>query len=90
MIRRETFLKELSVAVPESGAVVIEHMADNDGLLLHLLMGDLVRMTVSSYAAGEVAVTHRLLAFIDTCLAAPAAKARLFEKRLKWMEDDDA
>lgn len=48
MIRRETFLKELSVAVPESGAVVIEHMADNDGLLLHLLMSDLVRMSVSS------------------------------------------
>lgn len=31
-------------------------------------MSDLVRMTVSSYAAGEVAVTDRLLAFIDTCL----------------------
>lgn len=70
MIRREDFLEELAVAVPESGDVVAEHLADNDGLLLllHLLMSDLLRMTVSTYAAGEVAVTERLLAFIDWCL----------------------
>lgn len=68
MIRREDFLEELTVAVPESGDAVSEHLADNDGLLLHLLISDLLRMTVSSYAAGEVAVTDRLLAFMDRCL----------------------
>ena len=70
MIRRETFLEELGVAVPEAGDVVAEHLADNDGLplLLHLLMSDLLRMTVSTYIAGEVAETDRLLAFIDWCL----------------------
>ena len=68
VIRREDFLEELSVAVPESGDLVAEHLADNDGLLLHLLMSDLMRLSVSSYAAGEVAVTDRLLAFIDWCL----------------------
>jgi hypothetical protein len=67
VIRREDFLKELAVAVPESGEVVAEHLADNDGLLLHLLMSDLLRMTVSTYSAGEVAVTDRLLEFIDWC-----------------------
>lgn len=68
MIRREDFLGELAIAVPESEAVVAEHLADNDGLLLHLLMSDLLRMTVSAYAGGEKAVTDRLLAFIDWCL----------------------
>lgn len=68
MVRRESFLEELAVAVPESADVVAEHLADNDALLLHLLMSDLLRMTVSTYAAGEVAVTDRLLAFIDWCL----------------------
>ena len=68
VIRRENFVEELAVAVPESGQVVAEHVADNDGLLLHLLMSDLLRMTVRTYASGEVAVTDRLLAFIDWCL----------------------
>lgn len=68
MIRREDFLQELAVAVPESAGLVDEHLADNDGLLLHLLMADLLRMTVSTYAAGDVAVTDRLLEFIDWCL----------------------
>jgi hypothetical protein len=68
VIRRENVLEELAVAVPESGEVVAEHLADNDGLLLHLLMSDLLRMTVSTYAAGEVSVTDRLLAFTDRCL----------------------
>lgn len=52
----------------ESGDVVADHLADNDGLLLHLLMSDLVRMTVCTYAAGDVAVTDRLLEFINWCL----------------------
>lgn len=67
MIRRENFLTELGVAVPQSGDIVADHLADNDGLLLHLLIGDLLRMTVSTYIAGEVAVTDRLLEFIDWC-----------------------
>lgn len=68
MIEREGFLGELAAAVPESEDMVAEHLADNDGLLLHLLMSDLLRMTVDTYAAGQVAVTDRLLAFIDSCL----------------------
>lgn len=68
MIRRENFLEELTTAVRESGDVLAEHLADNDGLLLHLLMSNLLRLTVHTYAAGDVAVTDRLLAFIDWCL----------------------
>jgi hypothetical protein len=68
VIRREDFLQELAIAVPESDEVVAEHVAANDGLLLHLLLSDLMRMTVSRYAAGDVAVTDRLLEFVDWCL----------------------
>ncbi len=68
VIKREDFLQELAVAVPESGDVVAEHLADNDGLLLHLLLGDLLRMTIDTYNAGDVRVTDRLLAFVDWCL----------------------
>jgi hypothetical protein len=64
----EDFQKELALAVPESGNTVAEHLADNDGLLLHLLISDLLRMTVTSYAAGEVVLADRLLAFMDRCL----------------------
>ena len=67
MIRREDFLAELAIAVPESAGVVAEHLTDNDGLLLHPLLSDLLRMTVSTYATGEVGVADRLLAFIDWC-----------------------
>lgn len=68
MIGREDFLEELAAAVPETENAVFEHLADNDGLLLHLLMSDLLRMTVISHAAGEVGATDRLLAFMDRCL----------------------
>lgn len=67
MIRRQDFLSELAVAVPESAGLVAEHLTDHDGLLLHPLLSDLVRMTVSTFAAGDVGVTDRLLAFIDWC-----------------------
>jgi hypothetical protein len=68
MIRREDLLQELAVHVPESEGMVAEHLGDNDQLLLHVLMSDLLRMTVSTYAAGNVTVTDWLLAFIDWCL----------------------
>ncbi|WP_261376527.1 hypothetical protein [Nocardioides sp. J9] len=41
MIRRENFLDELAIAVTESDELVEQHLADNDGLLLHPLMSDL-------------------------------------------------
>lgn len=68
VIRRSDFLGELAVAVPESANVVREHLADNDELLLHLLMSDLLRMTVRTFHDGQVDVTDRLLEFVDWCL----------------------
>jgi hypothetical protein len=68
VITRDDFLDQLKVAVPESDNLVIEHLADNEELLLHLLMSDLLRLTVSTFAEGQTGVTDRLLAFVDRCL----------------------
>jgi hypothetical protein len=59
---------ELKRAVPESDDLVAEHLADNGELLLHLLMSDLLRMTVSTFHEGRPAVAARLLTFVDRCL----------------------
>jgi hypothetical protein len=45
-----------------------QDLADNEELLLHLLMSDLLRLTVSTFAEGQTGVTDRLLAFVDRCL----------------------
>jgi hypothetical protein len=68
VITRDGFVDELRVAVPESGDLVAEHLADNDELLLHVLLSDLLRLAVSTFASGRVAVTDRLLVFVDRCL----------------------
>jgi hypothetical protein len=68
VITGDDFVDELKVAVPESGDLVTEHLADNDELLLHLLMSDLLRLTVSTFSEGQTGVTDRLLGFVDRCL----------------------
>jgi hypothetical protein len=65
---RDSFLEAVRAAVPEAADIVAEHLADNDELLLHLLMADLLRLTASSFARGRTEVTDRLLAFVDGCL----------------------
>ena len=54
--------------VPEADGLVAEHLADNDELLLHLLMSDLQRRAVAAYEAGETDTTDRVLTFADRCL----------------------
>jgi hypothetical protein len=68
VITHDGFLDELAVAVPESADLVAEHLDDNDELLIHLLLSDLLRMTVSTFDAGREDVTDRLLAFVNRCL----------------------
>jgi len=68
VITRGDFLDELAVAVPDSAELVAEHLADNDELLLHLLMSDLLRLTVSAFSEGRTETADRLLAFMDYCV----------------------
>jgi hypothetical protein len=68
MITRDAFLDDLKAAVPESSELVAEHLADNEELLLHLLVADLLRLTVDTFSDGRTGITDRLLTFVDRCL----------------------
>jgi hypothetical protein len=50
--------------------VVQEHFADNDDLLLHILMADVLRFTVAAYGRGDVRLSQRCLAFVEQALLA--------------------
>jgi hypothetical protein len=62
------FLDSLARDVPESEPVVIEHLENNDGILLHLLTADLRRFTMRPFDTGQMNVLDRLLASIDIAL----------------------
>lgn len=62
------FLDALARDVPETQPVVVEHLEDNDGLLLHLLTADLRRFAIQSFDSGQNDVVDRLLALIDVAL----------------------
>jgi hypothetical protein len=62
------FVPELLESVPESAKVVDEHFDANDELLLHLLVADLVRLSVRLFHTGKLDELRRLLAFVDHCL----------------------
>ena len=62
------FLDALARDVPECQSVLVEHLEDNDGVLLHLLVADLRRFAIKSFDAGQRDVTDRLLALVDLAL----------------------
>ena len=53
VIPRDVYLEELKAAVPEADDLVTEHLADNGELLLHLIMSDLLRMTIRTFHEGN-------------------------------------
>lgn len=67
-IAQGAFVGLLLASVPEVEPEVREHLVDNDELLLHLLMADLLRAAVGLFHAGELEVEQRLLRFIDLAL----------------------
>jgi hypothetical protein len=67
-VTKETFIQDLLEAVPEARPTVEEHLHDNDELLLHLLMADLLRLAVGTSGRDERDLTKRLLAFVDRAL----------------------
>lgn len=67
-ITRATFAQDLLAAVPIAQATVDEHLRDNDELLLHLLMADLLRLTVSAHQRNDHDTVQSLLAFVDRAL----------------------
>jgi hypothetical protein len=67
-LSRAQFPELLVGSVPEIAPVVQEHFADNDELLLHILMADVLRFTVAAYGRGDLLLSHRCLAFIEQAL----------------------
>lgn len=65
---REQFPELLIGRVPEVAPVVDEHFADNDELLLHILMADVLRFTVEAYGKGDLRLSQRCLAFVELAL----------------------
>ena len=63
-----TFLDRLLTRVPEAGPVVREHVEDHDGLLIHLLMPDLLRLATRLFHSGDLEAEHRLLDVVDEAL----------------------
>lgn len=69
MISRSDFIATLLADVPQTADLVQEHLADYDGeLLLHILMHDLLKRTVSLYTNGKEDEARQLLEFVDRCL----------------------
>lgn len=63
------FVTQVRAADPRLSAVVEEHLADNDQLLLHLLVADLRREVEAAHAAGDVELRDQVLALMDSAMA---------------------
>ena len=64
----EAFVDGLLRAAPELRDLLDDHLAAYDELLLHVLMGDLLRSCVAAFHAGEPERAARVLAFLDRAL----------------------
>jgi hypothetical protein len=64
----QAFVALLVAAHQKSAELVREHYADYDDLLIHLLMADVLRLCVSEFAAGNRALSDRLLEMVNTAL----------------------
>lgn len=70
MITRDSFVDNLLAVMSEVAETVRGHLDDQEGeLLLHLLMADLLRLTVRVFRDGREDVARRLLEFVDHCLS---------------------
>ncbi len=59
------FVEHLVSSVPETAPVVADHFRDNDELLIHCLMADLLRFTVDAFGKGDLALSQRCLQAVE-------------------------
>lgn len=65
MLDGQAFVDELLEVVPEAEPTVAEHLDDQDGeLLLHLLLSDVLRLTVSAFHGGDLDLSERILGVV--------------------------
>lgn len=68
-ISADQFVARLRAEVPEFADQIEEHIADNDELLPHLLLGDLARACVTAWQTDDSAFNLRALTVLDEVLA---------------------
>ena len=62
MLDRSAFVEELRRVVPEAEPTLAEHLDDLGGeLLLHLLLPDLLRLTIAAFQRSDEDLCERLL-----------------------------
>lgn len=69
VLTKDAFVVALLDAVPESQPIVTEHWDDHDGdVPLHLLMGDVRRLSEDAWRREDHALMRRCLDFLDLAL----------------------
>jgi len=63
------FVSQVRAADPRLSAIVDEHLADNDELLLHLLVADLRRQAEAANESRDFGLRDGVLALMDSALA---------------------
>lgn len=64
----DDFVEQLKRDVPEVQPLILEHLDDNDEILLHLLTADLRRHAMEAFDAGRSPELFRLLAVLNAAL----------------------
>lgn len=68
-LTRDDFVERVLQAVPETQHLVEEHLRDEGGLLLHILMADVRQFIIGVFQQGDdQPLVNRCLAFIDQAL----------------------
>lgn len=62
------FVALVRTSVPGADAIIDEHLSDNDELLIHLLLPDLLRFAVARFSVGDVDTSGRVLDVVATAL----------------------
>jgi hypothetical protein len=60
--------KALRAAVPDFGSVIDQHIGAHDGVLPHVLFGDLTRFVLDAHERADAEVEQRCLEFLDHAL----------------------
>lgn len=66
---RDAFIADVENLDVRASRLVADHRADNDVVLLHLLMSDLLRLCVSDFHDGSGDLSQRLLDLLDRALS---------------------
>ncbi|KSW14092.1 hypothetical protein [Cellulomonas sp. B6] len=65
MLNARGFVDALLAAVPRATPLVDENRDDDGVVLLHLLLSDLLRLTVAAFGAGDTALVGRVLTVVE-------------------------